>query len=50
MGIKSLEMAKMESLLLSNRKFAKQWSKNLKRHQNDCPCKLNNYTSIETRT
>ena len=42
----SLKMAKLESLLIENRKFAKQWLKNLKNHENDCPCKLNNYTNI----
>ncbi len=43
----SLKMARMESLLIENKKFAKQWLKNLKKHQHDCPCKLNGYTNIK---
>lgn len=42
----SLNIGRLESLLIENPKFSKQWLKNLKRHQNDCPCKLNGYTNV----
>jgi hypothetical protein len=38
-----LELGKLESLLITNIKFAKKWLKMLKKHENGCPCVYNKY-------
>lgn len=41
----NLEMAKLESILIENPKFAKRWLEMLNNHQNGCPCKHFGYTN-----
>jgi len=40
----SVKIARLESLLITNKKFSKKWLKMLNKHENGCPCKRYGYT------